>query len=130
MTDEETDESDAQEPEAQPVYPGRGPNREGMVDAYLPNEDDWVAKTVLDLNDPHAVAALQQFHRMFPEVGDELQDAIDEFSEEFLKGRTSIGGSGRKEYNRIFEAMYGGHPDDDANKWGALASALGADEDD
>lgn len=129
MTDEETDTDDAQEPEAQPFYPSRGPDREGMVDGYLPEEDDWVAKTVLDLQDPHAVAALGQFETMFPEVED-LQPMIDEFTEEFLKGRTSIAGSGRREYNRIFESMFGGHPEDDANKWGALATALGADEDD
>lgn len=111
------------------LYPGRGPDREEMAAEWLPAEDDWLAKTVLDLNDPHAVAALRQFDQMFPEV-DDLQPVIDEFIDEFLKGRTSIEGQGRKEYQRAIEAMFGGHPDSESNKWGAMMTALGADDED
>lgn len=130
MSDQDTKENgDEGQAEAQPIYPSRGPGRDEMVNAYLPDEDDWVAKTVLDLNDPHAVSVLKQFYRMFPEV-DDLQPLIDEFSEEFLKGRTSIGGKGRGEYQRIFESMYGGHPDQEGKAASAFVQALGGDTDD
>jgi len=119
-----SDEEGGDEPDAQPVYPSRGPDREEMVAAYLPKENDWLAKTVLDLNDPAAVAALGQFKEMFPEV-DDLQPIIDEFTSEFLKGRTSIGGDARQEYGDIFKAMYGGNIDDETKRWAAM---LGADD--
>jgi len=121
----DSDEDGNNEPDAQPVYPSRGPDREEMVAAYLPKEEEWLAKTVLDLNDPAAVAALGEFGAMFPEV-DDLQPIIDEFVQEFLKGRTSIGGEGREEYGDIFKAMYGGNIDDETKRWAAM---LGADED-
>jgi len=121
-------DDDDSEPGAEAIYPDRGPDREGMVADYLPNEEDWAAKSLLDLNDPHALAAVQQFEHMFPEV-DDLQPLIDEFTQEFLKGRTSIGGEARDEYNRIFEAMYGGHPDEESKKWASLLGADMGDED-
>lgn len=128
-TDADTDAADDGEKDVDVLYPGRGPDREEMAADWLPAEDDWLAKTVLDLNDPHAVAALRQFDQMFPEV-DDLQPVIDDFIDEFLKGRTSVKGQGRKEYQRAIEAMFGGHPDSEANKWGAMMTALGADEED
>lgn len=124
--DTEDDEQDQDQGlEARPVYPSHGPDKEGMVNEYLPAEEDWVAKTVLDPSDPHAIAALRQFDEMFPEV-EGMQDMIDEFLVDFLKGRTSIKGSARSEYNRIFEAMWGGHPDEETKRWATL---LGADQD-
>lgn len=122
---------DGEQQEATPVYPSRGPGREDMVNSYLPGEDDWPAKTQLDLTDPHAVSALQQFEKLFPEV-DDLQPVIDEFVEEFLKARTSVGGNARDEYNRIFESMFGGHPDQGNKAASAFVDALGGnvDEDD
>lgn len=128
-TDADTEAADDGEKDVDVLYPGRGPDREEMAADWLPAEDDWLAKTVLDLNDPHAVAALRQFDQMFPEV-DDLQPVIDEFIDEFLKGRTSIKGQGRKEYQRAIESMFGGHPDSEANKWGAMMTALGADDED
>lgn len=128
-TEADTDADENGEQDVDVIYPGRGPDREEMAADWLPGEDDWLAKTVLDLNDPHAVAALRQFDQMFPEV-DDLQPVIDEFIDEFLKGRTSVKGQARKEYQRAIESMFGGHPDSDANKWGAMMTALGADDED
>jgi hypothetical protein len=126
MSDQQSEDGDS--PGAQPIYPSRGPGREDMVHSYLPDEDDWPAKTQLDLTDPHAVSALQQFEKLFPEV-DDLQPVIDEFVEEFLKARTSVGGDARDEYNRIFESMFGGHPDQGSKAAGAFVKALGGDLD-
>lgn len=116
--DNETDDIEA-------IQFDSGPNRDEMVSAFLPEGDDWDAKTILDLEDPAAVAALRQFGQLFPEV-DNLQPVIDEFLADFLKTRTSVGGQGRSEYVDILKAMYGANDGDDdfAN---AFASALGAD---
>lgn len=108
MSDEEPTEDD-DVPEA--IFPSQGPNREGMVAEYLPEQHDWEAKTNLDLSDPAAVAALSNFGRMFPEV-DDLQPLIDDFLEHFLKSKTSVGGKSREEYRKIFMAMYGKGDDD------------------
>lgn len=93
------------------VYPSSGPNREDMVASYLPDDDDWQSKTVIDVNDPAAIAALKQFGTMFPEV-DDLQPVIDEFLDDFLRTKTSVKGAAREEYRDIFMSMYGSGPDD------------------
>jgi len=113
------------------ITPASGPDRDEMAANYLPEGQDWPAKTQLDLNDPHAVAALSQLDKMFPEISgdDELQGMIDQFKHEFLKSRTSVGGRSREEYLQILKAMFGGSPDDD-NGMGDLAEMLGADDDD
>jgi hypothetical protein len=116
-------------PEAEALRMDSGPNKEGMVSDYLPGEEEWSAKTLLELNDPAAIAVLRQFDELFPEV-DDLQPVIDEFMHEFLRSRTSVGGQSRDEYQRIFESMFGGHPDEKDDFQNALISAFGADEDD
>lgn len=105
----------------------QGPNREDMVASYLPEQDDWLAKTVLEMNDPGRVAALKQFGTLFPEVED-LDPVIEEFLHDLLRGQTSIAGSSRNEFQRIFESMYGGHPESD-DTGSMLAEALGANVD-
>lgn len=105
----------------------KGPDREDMMASYLPEQDDWLAKTILELNDPGRIAALGQFDTMFPEVED-LQPVIDEFLDQLLRGRTSTGGASRDDYRKIFTAMYGGAPEDDTGS--KLAAALAADLED
>ncbi len=126
MSQSETDGDE--QPEAQPVYPQRGPDREEMVANYLPEGEDWPAKTILDLNDPAAVAALSQFGELFPEV-DDLQQPIDDFLSKFLKSRTSVSGKSREEYRSIIEHMYGRNSSDE-KRTNAIMTALGADIDD
>lgn len=128
MTTDGQQEDGQEQPEAMAVYPQRGPDREDMVASYLPEGDDWPAKTLLELNDPHAVAALSQFGAIFPEV-DDLQDPIDDFLHLFLKSRTSVQGKSREEYQRIFESMYGGNPEDQAARGFASLLAGDIDED-
>lgn len=123
MTNDSESETDAQA-----VFPSRGPDRDKMAADYLPESEDWMAKTALDLNDPQAIAALNQFAAMFPEV-DDLQPIIDEFSSDFMKARTSVNAQSRTEYNRIIESMFGGHPDDDGVNKFAAALAGDLDED-
>lgn len=129
MSQPETDgqsQDDAPDDEVTPVFPNRGPNREDMVGSYLPDKDDWEAKSIVDLSDPAAIAALANFDEMFPEV-DDLQPLIDDFLHHFLKSKTSVGGASRQEYENIFKAMYG-QSSDGEGKSKAL-QLVAADED-
>lgn len=105
-----------------------GVGKNEMVNAYLPGEDEDVAKTILDLEDPGRIAVLRQFDQLFPEVA-ELQPVLNEFLDQYLKGKPSIGGKSRDEYNEIFQAMFGGNPEE-SDKGAQLAAALGANLDD
>jgi len=120
-------DDDSGESEVEAFTVDRGPNRDEMVSSFLPESDDWDAKTILDLEDPSAVSALRQFDQLFPEV-DDLQPVIDEFLEDFLKTRTSVAGTGRSEYVDILKSMYGSN--DENNAASALAEAFGAGDDD
>lgn len=115
-----------EEPEAEAFVIDRGPDREEMASDYLPGSDEWSAKTLLDVNDPAAIAALSNFDVMFPEVED-LQPLIDSALEEFFKSRTSVKGQSRQEYRDIMMSMYGSNPDDSSAN--TLQLALGADDD-
>lgn len=104
---------------------GNSINPNEMANDYLPGEDEWAAKTILDLEDPGRIAVLRQMSQIYPEVED-LQPVIDQFLDEFLPAKTSIAGKSREEYNEIFRAMFGSDVGDDGG--GAqLAAALGVD---
>lgn len=118
MTDEEPEE-------AQALLPSRGPDRDEMAADYLPEQHDWLAKTKLDITDPHAIAALSQFETMFPEV-DDVQPMIDEFIDDFLRGRTSVNAESRDEYKDIIQSMFGSHGDEEGAS--SVRVALGAEE--
>jgi len=97
---------------AETFFKDSGPGREEMTGDYLPESDDWLAKTLLDVNDPAAIAALRNFEEIYPEVND-LQPLVDGVLDEFLRGKTSVGGRSREEYKNILMSMYGGGPDDE-----------------
>jgi len=120
-------DDDDEQPDARPVFPDRGPNREAMTSDYLPGSDDWLAKTLLDINDPAAVAALSQLGEMYPEV-EQLQPFVDETLTEFFKAQTSVGGMSREEYEDILRSMYGNNSDKSGTN--VVMKALGADDED
>lgn len=122
MPEEESEE----EEQAEPVFPQSGPGREEMVSDYLPGSDEWQAKTHLDQMDPAAISALRSFGDIYPEV-DELQGLIDEFLDNFMQTKTSVGGMSREEYRSIMEAMYGSSGDGDGQ---GMAMKLVAPDDD
>lgn len=106
-----------------------GPEPNEMAESFLPDEDHWVAKTQLDLEDPGRVAVLRQMGEIYPEV-DDLQPVIDAFLDEFLPAKTSIGGQSREDAKEILTAMYGDHGSDDSKKGQMLMQAIGAAESD
>lgn len=126
MSTPEPDTDEDEEEQPQPIYPQSGPGREDMVSGYLPEKEDWEAKSIIDLSDPAAIAALENFDSMFPEVED-LQPLIDDFLHQYLKTKTSVGGASREEYKEIFQAMYGSSGDGDESS--RAMKLVAADED-
>jgi hypothetical protein len=124
MPDEPTDD-DSTDDVAETFLQDSGPGRDEMAADYLPGDDDWLAKTHLDVGDPAAIAALRNFAEIYPEV-DDLQPLIDGALDELLRGRTSVGGMSREEYRSILENMYGGKSGDEQG----TAMQLVAPEDD
>ena len=123
MSEQENDSNDDEEV-AEPVFPDRGPGREEMVSNYLPGQDEWQAKTHLDPTDPSAIAALREFGAIYPEV-EELQGLIDEFLDDFMQTKTSVGGMSRDEYRKIMMSMYGSSDSEDSN---VAMKLVGADD--
>lgn len=119
----ETDESEDEQPQV--LYPQSGPGPEEMANDYLPESDDWEAKTVLDTRDPGAVAALSQLGTIYPEVKD-LQPMVDDATQHFFKSRTSVAGRSREEYAAILKSMFGGTAEDEVRKW---ADVFGGSDD-
>lgn len=111
MTEENQDNVDEPEDIGEAFFADQGPGREEMASDYLPESDDWLAKTLLDVNDPAAIAALSNLGEIYPEV-DDLQPLVDGVLDEFLRGKTSVGGRSREEYRKILMSMYGKSDDD------------------
>jgi len=127
MADSDTPDGDMDADDVpESIFANSGPDREEMIAAYLPESDDWEAKTILDLDDPRAVAALKNMDKMYPEV-EGLQPLIDSFLEEFLKSRTSVGGQSREDFRDMLISMFGG---DTSDNDGSTALQLVAAEDD
>lgn len=102
--------------------------REEMVKSYLPGEDDWEAKTILDVMDPSRVAVLRNVDRLWPHV-DHHQPIINVWLDHFLRSRTSVAGQSREDAKDILVAAMGGNPSEQPG--GAkIMQAFGIDEDD
>lgn len=126
MTDEQDDVSD--QVETTSARRG-GPEPNEMAESFLPDEDHWVAKTHLDLEDPGRVAVLRQMGEIYPEV-ESIQPVLDEFLDEFLPAKTSIAGKSREDAKEILTAMYGDTSQSDSKAGAKLMQAIGAAEDD
>jgi hypothetical protein len=105
-------EEEAEEEIGEAFFKSGGPDREQMASDYIPEGDDWLAKTILDVNDPAAIAALSNLGTIYPEVGD-LQPFVDDVLDNFLRGKTSVKGRSRDEYEKILMAMFGSSADDE-----------------
>lgn len=127
---EDTTDDDADDPGASYYAGSTGPDREGMANEFLPAREDWAAKTVLDTNDPARVAALYEMDELFPEITHQ-QPVIDNFLQNYLKSRTSVGGQSRHQFVDILMSMFGGARDDDnAGEMLQEALAAGLEDDD
>ena len=103
------------------------PKPEEMADSMIPDADDWPAKTMLAPNDPHRLAAVEQWGRIFPETADYHEEMLQEYTQSFLKSKTSVGGAARTQIFNVLQAMFGSGPSD--NKGVTMVGMLGGDDD-
>lgn len=78
-----------------------------LIHSYLPDQDDWEAKTFLDEGDAARLAALRSMGSLIPEASDR-QEVVDSFLDHYLKSITSEGGVSRQEYLQLLNSLAGG----------------------
>lgn len=128
MSMQNLDDGQSEEEEPQYRVNKKGPDREEMVETYIPSEDQWVAKSVLDIHDPGRVSGLKIKKELFP-WGERHQPKIDNYLETFLPARTSVEGNSRKELLKIFTSMFGVNEDGAGSPFG-IKQFIGADDED
>lgn len=124
MSDSQEGEEDAEDV-AEAFFKQSGPGKEEMASDYLPASEDWLAKTILDVNDPAAIAALANLGTIYPEIGD-LQNFVDSVLDNFLRGKTSVHGRSREEYKKILMAQWGSTEEEGGSR---ALQLVAADED-
>lgn len=128
MSDSEDVQED-EEPEVEAIKVDQGIGKLDILNRSIPAEDDWEAKTFYDLNDPYRIAALKNMSSILP-CSSHQQDIIDEFIDDFIKNKTSIGGQAREDMYSTIRAAFGQQQDDDADQIRRnLAQALAGDLD-
>jgi hypothetical protein len=123
------DDTEADDPGATTFQPNSGPGREEMANAFLPEGDEWDAKTMLDISDPHRVALVRNYSEIMPET-DHWQEPLDDFTTDFVKAQTSVGGTAREQIVETIKAMFGVDDGNENSAVNAFAEALGAGDDD
>lgn len=91
---------------------------------YLPEQDDFGAKTRLDENHPELISALELLTHLYPEVSD-MEDELKQFTHSYEKRLTSVDGKSRDEFVRILEALTGGRGAENKDKSSVIESVLG-----
>jgi hypothetical protein len=104
---------------------GYGSSSEEPIDLlsdYLPERDDYAAKTVITKEQVHLLAALEQLSVLFDEL-DEYDRVIQEWIKAYEKRLTSVHGLSRDEFVKILVAMQGGSVDSESQR-GMLEKVL------
>lgn len=98
-------------------YKNSGPEESpvGLLADYLPEDEDFAAKTILHEDHPAQLNALEILTQLYPELS-EFEDEIDEWVDQYEKRLTSVEGASRSEFTRILEAMSGSAAKDEEGK--------------
>lgn len=78
-----------------------------LLSAYLPDEDDWSAKTRLNEEQPAKLNGVELLTEFYPEI-EEYDELLKRWVYDYEKRLTSVEGVGREEYVKILEALTGG----------------------
>lgn len=78
-----------------------------LINNYLPEKNDYEAKTILKPNHPQKIATLKALPLMIPEIKDH-SEVIDTWLDHYLKSITSIEGMSRDEFLQILNSLSGG----------------------
>jgi len=91
---------------------------------YLPDTQDYGAKTILDESHPELISALELLPSLYPEV-QEFEDELLQFLNNYEKRLTSVDGRSRDEFVRILEALTGGRAGESNTQETVIESVLG-----
>lgn len=106
-------------------YGGKDQTPMDLLSNYLPEKNDYGAKTVLTPEQVHLLAALEQITKAYPEL-EEFDDMIKEWIASYEKRMTSVHGLSRDEFVQILVSMNGGSTDLEESR-GILEKVLDAD---
>lgn len=103
-----------------------------LLSDYLPEKEDYGAKTVLTARQVHLLAALEQVMTFYPEL-QEYDEVLTEWIAAYEKRKTSVEGLSRSEFLEILVSFSGGSVDKEERKKlidKVLDTNLGDDNDD
>jgi hypothetical protein len=109
-------------------YGGKDRQPVELLSDYLPEKEDYGAKTVLTPEQVHLLAALEQLTTFFDEV-EEYDEVIEQWIRSYEKRMTSAHGLSRQEFLEILVAMQGGSTDNSSQR-GILEKMLSTDMED
>jgi hypothetical protein len=126
MTDKQLDsDSIDKEEDLMFGYGGRDAKPLDLLSDYLPEQEDYGAKTVLTREQVHLLAGLEQLVRFYPEL-EHREEVITEWIAAYEKRMTSVHGLSRDDFLEILVAMQGGSVDNEKSR-GILEKVLEAD---
>lgn len=127
MSGEEGIDSDEIDSEQQLMfgYGGEGRKPMDLMSDYLPDQEDYGAKTVLTQEQVHLLAGLELLTEFYPEL-EHREQVITSWIASYEKRMTSVHGLSRDEFLKILVSMNGGSIDIDASE-GLLQRVLEAD---
>lgn len=104
---------------------GSGKKPLDLLESYLPEREDYGAKTVITKEQVHLLAGLEQILNFYPEL-EHREDVIIEWIAAYEKRMTSVHGLSRSEFLDILISMNGGSPNDEDSA-GFLQRIMDAD---
>lgn len=107
----EVDGSDVRDEESELIFGYKNNNNEtsklDLIGDYLPEKNDYSAKTFLAEEHPEAMAGIESLTELYPEIA-HMEDALIEFVARFEKRQISVNGRSRQEFLDILAGLSGG----------------------
>lgn len=90
---------------------GQDTTKLDLIQDYLPEKEDYPAKTVLSQEHPEIIAAIENLTEMYPEI-EHLEEMLMQFVASFEKRQISVQGRSRQEFLDILAGLSGGKATD------------------
>jgi hypothetical protein len=112
---EEVDKEDITDEEADLMFGyannGQDTTKLDLINDYLPEKQDYSAKTVLSEEHPEIMAAIENLTGLYPEIA-HMEDTLVQFVLAFEKRQISVEGRSRQEFLDILAGLSGGNARD------------------
>lgn len=80
-----------------------------FLEQYMPEKEDWATKGRLDRNNMVInISSLRVLKRLYPEIGDEMDEILQEWLDHVEKRLVSVEGQSRQEYKEILQSLLAG----------------------